>query len=79
MKKVIMIEGKACSGKGTIAKELANEIGYTYIDAGLIFRSVVYLKGTASKAEYLSKNKQAVIGIMSGFWMDIIKIQNNFQ
>ena len=56
-----MIEGKACSGKGTIAKELANEIGYTYIDAGLIFRSVVYLKGTGSKAEYLWKNKEAVI------------------
>jgi len=61
--KIIVIEGKACSGKGTIAKKLAKQIKYTYIDAGLIFRSVMYPKEINSKVEYFWKNGKSFIFI----------------
>ncbi len=36
----IGIIGLAASGKGTISKALAQEIGYYYVDVGLIFRAL---------------------------------------
>lgn len=41
MKKIIIaIDGHSSSGKSTMAKELAKEIGYTYIDSGAMYRAV---------------------------------------
>ncbi len=37
---VIAIDGHSSSGKSTMAKDLAKEIGYTYIDTGAMYRSV---------------------------------------
>ena len=35
MKKIVIaIDGHSSSGKSTMAKDLAKEIGYTYIDTG---------------------------------------------
>lgn len=38
--KVIAIDGPAGAGKSTIAKKLAEKIGYTYIDSGAMYRAV---------------------------------------
>ena len=38
--KVIAIDGPSGSGKGTIAKEVARRLGYTYIDTGAMYRCV---------------------------------------
>lgn len=38
--KVIAIDGPAGAGKSTIAKKLAERIGYTYIDSGAMYRAV---------------------------------------
>ncbi|MEA4847324.1 MAG: (d)CMP kinase, partial [Clostridiaceae bacterium] len=38
--KVIAIDGPAGAGKSTIAKKLADIIGYTYIDTGAMYRAV---------------------------------------
>lgn len=38
--KVIAIDGPAGAGKSTIAKKLAECIGYTYIDSGAMYRAV---------------------------------------
>jgi len=54
MNTVIIVEGKACSGKETIAKKFANETGYTYINAGLIFRGTIYA-ATISKSASLNQ------------------------
>ena len=38
----IAIDGPAGAGKSTIAKRLANELGYHYVDTGAIYRTVAY-------------------------------------
>jgi cytidylate kinase len=41
MKKIVIaIDGFSSSGKSTMAKDLAREIGYTYIDTGAMYRAV---------------------------------------
>ena len=38
----IAIDGPAGSGKSTMAKRLAAELGYRYVDTGAIYRTVAY-------------------------------------
>ena len=38
----IAIDGPAGAGKSTIAKRLARELGYRYVDTGAIYRTVAY-------------------------------------
>ncbi|MDY3070360.1 MAG: (d)CMP kinase [Parabacteroides sp.] len=43
MKKIVIaIDGHSSSGKSTMAKDLAREIGYIYIDTGAMYRAVTY-------------------------------------
>ncbi len=37
---VIAIDGPAAAGKGTLARRIANHLGYAYLDTGLIYRAV---------------------------------------
>ena len=37
---IIAIDGFSSSGKSTMAKELAKQIGYRYIDSGAMYRAV---------------------------------------
>ena len=41
--KVIAIDGPSGSGKGTIAKEVAKRLNYTYVDTGAMYRCVSLL------------------------------------
>ncbi len=48
----VAIDGPAGAGKSTIAKRLAKELGYYYVDTGAIYRTVAYfmdLLGVAPK------------------------------
>ena len=48
----VAIDGPAGAGKSTIAKRLAKELGYQYVDTGAIYRTVAYffdLWGVAPK------------------------------
>ncbi len=40
MKKIITIDGPAASGKGTLARRLADHLNYFYLDTGKIYRLV---------------------------------------
>ena len=42
MGKVVAIDGPAGSGKGTVAKILADECNLTYIDTGAMYRAIAY-------------------------------------
>jgi len=37
---IIAIDGPAAAGKGTLARRLAAELGFAYLDTGLIYRAV---------------------------------------
>jgi len=39
-KTVIAVDGPAASGKGTLAKKLAERLGYAYLDTGALYRAV---------------------------------------
>ena len=39
----VAIDGPAGAGKSTIARRLAEELGYRYVDTGAIYRTVAYL------------------------------------
>ena len=37
---IITIDGWSSCGKSTLAKQLAKELGYTYIDSGAMYRAI---------------------------------------
>ncbi|MBI05311.1 MAG: cytidylate kinase [Pelagibacteraceae bacterium] len=40
MSVVIAVDGPAASGKGTLSRRLARELGYAYLDTGLLYRAI---------------------------------------
>jgi cytidylate kinase len=50
---IIAIDGPAASGKSTVAKTLADEMGYLYFDTGVMYRAVTWvaLSGGVSIAD----------------------------
>ena len=45
---VIAIDGPAASGKGTLARRIAAELGYAWLDTGLIYRAAGMIAAPAS-------------------------------
>jgi len=48
---VIAVDGTAASGKGTLAKRLASQLGYAYLDTGLLYRAVAFLVLSTGKGK----------------------------
>jgi len=44
---VVAISGQAASGKTTVAKELANRLGYRFVSIGELFRKVAIERGVS--------------------------------
>ncbi|UCH61566.1 MAG: (d)CMP kinase, partial [Anaerolineales bacterium] len=40
---IIAIDGPAASGKSTLAKKLAEHLGYLYFDTGVMYRAVTWV------------------------------------
>lgn len=40
---IIAIDGPAASGKSTLAKELAEQLGYLYFDTGVMYRAITWM------------------------------------
>lgn len=54
MKKItIAIDGFSSTGKSTLAKQLAKELGYVYVDTGAMYRAVTYF---AMKNGFVGEN-----------------------
>lgn len=62
MKKItIAIDGFSSTGKSTLAKQLAKELGYVYVDTGAMYRAVTYY---AMQNNWISEdnlNKEAIV------------------
>ena len=57
----IAIDGFSSTGKSTLAKQLAQHLGYVYVDTGAMYRAVAYyaMQNEFIKEDYL--NKEALI------------------
>ena len=65
MKKInIAIDGEAGSGKSSVAKTLAKELNYTYVDTGSMYRCVAYL---LVKEKINPKNEEKIKGILNSY------------
>ena len=68
----IAIDGPASSGKGTVARGVAERLGYAYVDTGAMYRSVALV----AKARGVSWDDEAGLaalaaGLRFGFrWAD---------
>ena len=53
-KPVIAIDGPSASGKGTIARLLAERLGFAYLDTGVLYRAVAYMNVSDDEIANLS-------------------------
>jgi cytidylate kinase len=63
MKKItIAIDGFSSTGKSTLAKQLAKELGYVYVDTGAMYRAVAYF---AMQQNLVSENHLDAAGLIA--------------
>ena len=78
MKKItIAIDGFSSTGKSTVAKQLADYLGYIYVDTGAMYRAVTLY---AIQNEFLSENKfdkKALINSLSNIELEFRKVKEN--
>jgi CMP/dCMP kinase len=65
---IIAIDGPAASGKSTIAKRLARELGYLFFDTGLMYRAVTY---AALERLHSIENEEAVSALSHEVEIDV--------
>jgi len=68
----IAIDGFSSTGKSTVAKELAKDLGYIYVDSGAMYRAVTLY---ALENKFISKttfNKKALIKKLSKISLEFI-------
>ncbi len=66
MKKItIAIDGFSSTGKSTLAKQLAKELEYVYVDTGAMYRAVAYFAMQNKFIDVDSFNKNALIEALS--------------
>ncbi|MCX8505723.1 MAG: (d)CMP kinase [Alphaproteobacteria bacterium] len=54
---IIAVDGPAASGKGTIARALAEYFGYDYLDTGLLYRAVAFYGNEMSFIDAYDQSK----------------------
>lgn len=57
----IAIDGPASSGKSTVAKIIANKLGYIYLDTGAMYRSATYL---ALQADCTNQDVSQILNLL---------------
>ncbi len=73
MKKItIAIDGYSSTGKSTVAKQLADHLGYVYVDSGAMYRAVTLY---AMQNGFISKNKFDVENLIGA----LPKVQLHFE
>ncbi len=59
---IIAIDGFSSTGKSTIAKRLAHDLGYIYVDTGAMYRAITYFAITKG---YISEHTEDMIGLLN--------------
>lgn len=67
---IIAVDGPAGSGKSTISKIVAKDLGFTYLDTGAMYRMVTY---AVLKRNIDLSNKEEVIELLDNIKLDIEK------
>jgi cytidylate kinase len=73
MKITIAIDGHSSTGKSTVARQLANYLGYIYVDSGAMYRGVTLYalqKGWISDSHF---EKKKLIGALSDIHLEFRK------
>jgi CMP/dCMP kinase len=63
---LIAIDGPAGAGKSSVARALARELGYTYLDSGAMYRCIALLSLAAPDREPAELARSAEIGLVRG-------------
>jgi len=71
-KLVIAVDGTAGSGKGTLARRLADHFNYAYLDTGLLYRAVGYLTLELTK-EHRDISEDIACSTVSSITPEILK------
>lgn len=67
---VIAIDGPAASGKSTIGRLLAEELGYVYLDTGVMYRAVTW----AALVRHIPiEDEEAVTGLARTLRIDVLR------
>ena len=61
----IAIDGPASSGKSTVAKIIAKNLNYTYLDTGAMYRCATYL---ALQHGYEAQDVSKILGLLAERW-----------
>lgn len=64
----IAIDGPAGAGKSTIARKLAQELGFIYVDTGALYRAVAYSAVSNGKA---TDDRSGVIPLLDGLTAEL--------
>ena len=68
MKRVVAIDGPAGSGKSTVAKMVAERLGFTYLDTGAIYRSLAWM---ALRQGVSWDDEDSLAGLCSGMRIEL--------
>ena len=67
----IAIDGHSSCGKGTLAKNLAKNLDYMFIDSGAMYRAVtLYLLKNEISLDEVNRNPSLLLDIEVGFILD---------
>ena len=77
MKKMnIAIDGPASAGKSTIAKKVAEQLGYIYLDTGAMYRTLTY---AALSSEVDLQDEEALHTLLKGIRITFSTAENEMQ
>jgi cytidylate kinase len=65
---IIAIDGPAASGKSTVAKRLAEELGYLYFDTGVMYRAITWV---ALQRQMAINDEAAITSLAESVTIDV--------
>jgi len=75
---VITVDGPSASGKGTLSRRLAKDLGYVYVDTGAMYRTLAWWalrKGLRVEAPMAPAEDDAVVQLMRR-WKSELRVVN---